>query len=423
MNDTMNNGINVVYYTQNLRDLLWVLPIWRETGGTFCSELEITQKLVRDYDATLPFAHLPTKNKLTIGRDVVTKKLSIKRKQIRLEIEHIARELRPDVVVTTSNHRHAMSRERRAQLVQTDIYWNGFKQVQAFHGVSSKGVKFNNWMSDFDLLLLPGRREKARFEQLFREPRASEDQVFGASRSDLQSTPQMALIGHPKADRVLRGEITRESARHELQLGDKPTVLYAPTHGALSSFFAWGESIINAIPTSCNLIVKPHPSLATTSESEGASRDLLRVRKLLESRGALWLPHAPDVMPLMAASDVLITDYSSVAEEWLVFDRPIVFADHLANATGRDRAQRERGDWNGIFACGHVVTEIDNMKISIDLALSEALGATSSTRCDGFSDGFSAARQQLRDEVFEQLNGNCARRAADAIRALVVGHD
>ena len=414
----MNSAINIVYYTQNLRDLLWVLPIWRETGGTFCSELAITQKLVRDYDASLPFVHIPTKNKLTIGRDVATKKLSIKRKQKRLEIEQIARELRPDVVVTTSNHKHAIGRERRAQLAQTDIYWHSFKQVQAFHGVSSKGVKFNTWMRDFDLLLLPGRREKSKFETLFRE-----DRVLDVRENVAQNAPQMALVGHPKADRILRGEITRESARRDLQLDHKPTVLYAPTHGALSSFFAWGEAIIDAIPTTCNLIVKPHPSLATTAHNEGASRDVARLQKLLENRGALWLPHAPDVMPLMAASDILITDYSSVAEEWLVFDRPMVFADHLANASGRDRAQRERGDWNGIFACGHVVTEIDDMTTAIFAALNEALGATSSTRCDGFSDGFSAARQQLRDEVFENLDGNCGRRAAAAIRALAAGHD
>ena len=397
----MIDAMNVVYYTQNLRDLLWVLPIWQETGGTFCSELAFTQKLVRDYDATLPFVHLPTKTKVTIGRDVVTKKLAIKRKKKRLEIEHIALELRPDVVVTTSNHRHAMSRERRAQLAKKDVYWNGFKQVQAFHGVSSKGVKFNTWMSDFDLLLLPGRREKTNFEQLF-----SEHRVLDVS----QDAPQMAMIGHPKADRIVRSKITRELARRDLKLDDKITVLYAPTHGALSSFFAWGETIIDAIPPTCNLIVKPHPSLATTADSEGAGHDLARIQKKLENRGALWLPHAPDVMPLMAASDILITDYSSVAEEWLVFDRPMIFADHLAHATGRDRAQRERGDWNGIFACGHVVTETENMETAMAAALNE-----SSTRCDGFS----ATRQHLRDEVFENLDGNCARRAADAIRTLV----
>ena len=393
--------MNVVYYTQNLRDLLWVLPLWQQSGGTFCSELPETAQLVREYDYSLPFVQLATRAKLTIGRNVATGKLAVKRKQQRLEIEQIARELRPDVVVSTSNHRHALSRERRAQLAKSDDYWQRFQQVQAFHGVSSKGVKFNSWMRDFDLLLLPGRREKLRFEQLFRE-----DRVLDVA----QNAPQMAMIGHPKADRFLRGEITRESARQQLGLDDKTTVLYAPTHGALSSFFAWGERLIDAIPTSCNLIVKPHPSLATTAHNEGASGDLARIQKSLQNRGALWLPHEPDVMPLMAASDVLITDYSSVAEEWLIFDKPMIFADHLATASGRDRAQRDKGDWSGIFSCGHVVTQIDDMT----MAIAAALEATSSTR-----DGFASARRRLRDEVFENLDGQSARRAVDAISDLM----
>lgn len=392
----------IVYYTQNLRDLLWVLPIFRETGGTFCSELETTCRQVREYDASLPIKHLPTPRKWTIGRDVESRRLKLKRKPLRLTLEQVARELKPDVIITTSNHRHAISRARRAQLAQKDPFWSRVKQVQAFHGVSSKGVKFNSWMSEFDLLLLPGRRERDKF----------------ASLRVLDSV-SCELIGHPKSDRVLRGEITRKTARQELNLSDAPTVLYAPTYGALSSFFRWGEAICQSVPPECNLLVKPHPSLVTNSQSDNSGLETIqRVRQLLENRGALWLPHEPDVVPLMAASDILITDYSSVAEEFLVFDRPLIFADHLANATDdasrNDRAHRDKGDWDGIFACGHVVTNIDAMTNAIAAALGE-----SSTRNDQMTDERAPIRRHLRDYVFENLDGHCAQRAANAIKSLV----
>lgn len=402
----------IVYYTQNLRDLLWVLPIFQETGGTFCSELETTCRQVREYDATLPIRHLPTKSKWTIGRDLESRRLKLKRKPLRLMLEQVARELKPDILVTTSNHRHAISPQRRAQLARKDPGWNKVRQVQAFHGVSSKGVKFNPWMSDFDLLLLPGRRERDKFESL---------RVLDSASYE--------LIGHPKSDRVLRGEITRETARQALGLSDAPTVLYAPTYGALSSFFRWGEAICESVPRHCNLIVKPHPSLVTNSQSDKSGlKTIERVRQMLENRGALWLPHEPDVVPLMAASDILVTDYSSVAEEFLVFDRPLVFADHLANATDNasrnDRAHRDKGDWEGIFACGHIVTEIEAMPAAIAVALdesqgAESQGAESSTRNDGIADERASIRRQLRDYVFENLDGHCARRAADAIESLV----
>jgi hypothetical protein len=382
--------MRAVYYTQNLRDLLWVQPIWQETGGTFCSELPETARHVRDFDSSLPFEILPTPDKLTIGRAAGGGQLSLKRKTVRLRLAQVARRLKPDVIITTSNHRHAIQRGVRGALAQGFSTFPRVKQVQAFHGVSSKNVKFNAWMTEYDLLLLPGRRERDKFAAM-----------------GVLDKVEHALIGHPKADRVLRGELTREMARSALGLRNRPTVLYAPTHGALSSFYKWGLQICEAVPSECNLIVKPHPSLLTTIASDKSGAEAIEaVTQHITRRGGLWLPFEPDVMPAMAASDLLITDYSSVAEEYLVFDRPLVFADHLANATGRDRAQRDKGDWEGIFGCGLVVTEIGTVPEAVAAILTQPeTGAT--------------ARRALRDYVFENLDGQCAKRAADAIRGLV----
>jgi CDP-glycerol glycerophosphotransferase (TagB/SpsB family) len=371
--------MNVVYYAQHVRDYFWVQPIWEETGGTFCSELPEIEPLFREYAPDVPFQLLKTSRRLTIGRAIGNRKLTIKNKARRLQLEQIARELKPDVIITTSNHRHAMPKDAKRKT----------KQVQAFHGVSSKNVKFNPWMSEFDLLLLPGRRERDKF----------------AAMGVLDNT-QYALIGHPKSDRVLRGELTKEIARAKYSLPDRPTILYAPTHGALSSFFSWGLEICKSVPADCNLIVKPHPVLATTTAAEGAGGEVIaQVKEYLQQRGALWLPLEPDVVPLMAASDALITDYSSVAEEFLVFDRPLVFADHLANALGRDRQQRDKGDWNELFSTGAHVTEIGAMRDAVAGVLSRP-------------DEQSSARRKMRDFVFENLDGHCAARAADAIRAI-----
>ena len=372
--------MNAVFYTQNLRDLLWVLPIQQASGGVFCSEIAETAPLVRAYDAAISFETIPAKSKITIGRGVENKRLSLKRKVVRLQLSQLAKRFSPDVIITTSNHRHAMTGEMRRE-------YSRVKQVQAFHGVSSKNVKFSAWMSDYDLLLLPGKRERDKFEEI----------------GVLKNT-RYELIGHPKSDRVLRGEFPQQSARAALGLPDAPTILYAPTHGALSSFFSWGESICAALPDGCNVIVKPHPSLATTGVAENA-RVLARVREAFLARGALWLPHEPDVMPLMAAADVLITDYSSVAEEFLIFDKPLIFADHLANAAGRDRAQRDKGDWDGIFGCGTRVTQKEELKSAIENALENPRE-------------YSRQRTELRDYVFENLDGHCAARAAAALQAL-----
>ncbi|HEX8237813.1 MAG TPA: CDP-glycerol glycerophosphotransferase family protein [Abditibacteriaceae bacterium] len=382
--------MRAVYYTQNLRDLLWVQPIWQETGGAFCSELPETARHVHDFDSSLPFEVLHTPTKLTIGRAAGGGQLSLKRKAVRLRLAHVARRLKPDVIITTSNHRHAIRRDVRGALAQGLSSFPHVKQVQAFHGVSSKNVKFNPWMAEYDLLLLPGRRERDKFAAM-----------------GVLDKVKHALIGHPKADRVLRGELTRQQARAELGLQNRPTVLYAPTHGALSSFYKWGLQICAAVPSECNLIVKPHPSLLTTIASDKSGAEAIAaVTQHLARRGGLWLPFEPDVMPAMAASDLLVTDYSSVAEEYLVFDRPLIFADHLAGATGRDRAQRDKGDWHGIFGCGLVVTQVGAVPEAVAMSLAQP-------------ENEATARRALRDYVFENLDGHCAKRAAEAIRELV----
>jgi CDP-glycerol glycerophosphotransferase (TagB/SpsB family) len=152
--------------------------------------------------------------------------------------------------------------------------------------------------------------------------------------------------------------------------------------------------------------LKPHPSLLVTIASDKAGAETVaRVEEFVKQRGGLWLPFEPDVMPAMAASDLMITDYSSVAEEYLVFNRPLIFADHLAGSEGRDRAQRDKGDWDGIFGCGHVVTDPAEFSSAIENALRHP--------CE-----YSHQRETLRDYVFENLDGHCAQRAADAIRSL-----
>ena len=304
----------------------------------------------------------------------------------RFQLSEVARLMKPDIIVTTSNFRHAIGRDWKGWLRQRGSIFPHVKQVQAFHGISSKNVKFNPWMAEFDLLLLPGKRERDKFAQL----------------GILEKT-EYALIGHPKSDAFLRGEITKSTELARLNLSDRPTVLYAPTTGALSSFFSWGMDICQSVPESCNLIVKPHPALITTAENEGSGMsEINAVKEYLHKRGALWLPLEPDVAPLMAASDVLVTDYSSVAEEFLVFDRPIIFADHLANASGRDRAHRDMGDWEELFQAGEHVTD----KSTFPAALAKVL----------LSPGEDAIkRHNLRDYVFENLDGHCAARAAKAI--------
>jgi CDP-glycerol glycerophosphotransferase (TagB/SpsB family) len=239
-------------------------------------------------------------------------------------------------------------------------------------------------MANYDLLLFVGERDKERFAKL-----------------GVLDKTRWQLIGLPRSDRIARGEIKRDEVLRELSLdADKATVLYAPTHSSLSSFFEWGLQICEAAPRECNLIIKPHPLVARAIENGSADGTTWRaVQAHVASReNAVLLPGQADIQKLMVASDVLVTDFSSAAEEFLIFNRPLIFANHLA-ASGYHLG---RGEWDEIHSCGEVVAAPENLCAAIEGALEHP-------------ERFDAQREKMRDHVFHRVDGQAATRAADAL--------
>jgi CDP-glycerol glycerophosphotransferase (TagB/SpsB family) len=80
---------------------------------------------------------------------------------------------------------------------------------------------------------------------------------------------------------------------------------------------------------------------------------------------------APDVIPSLFVSDLLITDASSVANEYVLLDRPIVFLDvpELLTAAGREGSALDLATWgrkggevvgNPVTAAGAVAHGLGN---------------------------------------------------------------
>jgi CDP-glycerol glycerophosphotransferase (TagB/SpsB family) len=163
-------------------------------------------------------------------------------------------------------------------------------------------------------------------------------------------------------------------------------------------------AICEAVPRDCNLIVKPHPLIGRTVTSGSASDEMWsRVQAFIEARGnAVFLSTQADIQRLMVAADVLVTDFSSAAEEFLVFNRPLVFANHLADGG----YHLGRGEWDEIHSVGEVVTQSARLGDAIADALS-------------VPEKFQVQREKMRDNVFYQVDGRAAQRAAVAIHEIV----
>ncbi len=102
---------------------------------------------------------------------------------------------------------------------------------------------------------------------------------------------------------------------------ERRTLLFAPTGDKHNALDTMGIEVIRTIAGagSWNLLIKPHdhPKRDVDWFAELAPLENERVR-LVKDR---------DVIPYLHAADLLITDASSVAVEYTLMDRPIIFLD------------------------------------------------------------------------------------------------
>lgn len=183
-------------------------------------------------------------------------------------------------------------------------------KVQIFHGVSFKNCAVNARTHAFDRLFLPGPYHRRRFIErgLFQE-----------------GDPRLIMTGLPKLDSLRDGSLNRDQILAEHNLDPAlPTVVYAPTGDPGNSLNRQGQEIIETLLSlPYNLIVKPHDHASDDDQCTVDWRQKLANWKHERLRTDL----GSDVVPLLAAADLLVTDASSVAFEYTLRDRPIIFID------------------------------------------------------------------------------------------------
>ncbi len=180
-------------------------------------------------------------------------------------------------------------------------------KVQIFHGISfrNKAVREENASADHYFVVGPYMKRKFVERGMFEN-----------------GDPRIVNIGFPKTDRLVSGAFDRSALLTQYGLsGERPVVLYAPTGQKKNSLELMGLDVIRTITDSnrFDLLVKLH--------------DHPKDRKdWMTKVGALETDHTKlvrslDVIPLLFLADILITDASSVANEYALLDRPIVFLD------------------------------------------------------------------------------------------------
>jgi len=270
-----------------------------------------------------------------------------------------------------------------------------YKQIKTFHGIIDKKKIYNkarfkdpsSFLSKLFLLLLKLKLEK--FSPLSDNPFKFIDKMkldrLIPNRYDLillsgkrmgknllekrLLTPtNFAKVGVPKTDLLFANNISSREILEGLGLDpNRKTILYAPTWSTsknlcLSSIPFFGVAICKAIKNNVNFIFKPHQNVQRLNEFPKQISEMRRIIK--QNENMRFLDPSIDAITLMRASDLLITDFSSVGIEFLLLNKPLMFIDHL----GKKYSDPNLLDIQ-IREAGEKVDNIENLATTITYCL------------------------------------------------------
>lgn len=213
------------------------------------------------------------------------------------------------------------------------------------------------------------------------------------------------VVGYPQMDPLFCAKPL--PLRFALPPG-KRVILYAPTFQAsLSSARLLGARTVELLRgqrQDVSIIIKPHPLIGNLFPQW-----VEEWRRLAEKDPDVHLVEDThdDVMPYLQAADLLVTDVSSVALEFLATKRPMVLI------TSPHRDEEQYVDLNGLEwrwrDMGHEIFDVEQLPATVSYALDHPTAG-----CE--------RRQHYHDLLFGELaDGLAARRIADNVLALAAG--
>jgi hypothetical protein len=215
-----------------------------------------------------------------------------------------------------------------ARLQRWDLYLNadpwdpapllrGRRRVNFFHGVAGK----------YDLECPLGLPMDLAIYDRIAFPNAGRMQRYVSA--GLVRPGQAALIGFPKLDSLVNGRVPPRALTAALGLDPaSPTAIYAPTFSRCSSLQEHGEPIVRTLlERGLNVIVKLHDRSLDPDPKYSGGRDWRRRFEAFSGTGRFLFASNADSTDYLGASDVMVTDHSSIGFEFCALDRPLIVFD------------------------------------------------------------------------------------------------
>jgi hypothetical protein len=211
--------------------------------------------------------------------------------------------------------------------LSASVYGKGPKTARRINISHNQPTKFEaypkEYVMNYDVHFLTGPLHRDQYEHM-----------FALHNLDTKEY-QLVDIGYPKSDALLQGKYSRVEVLETLGLDPaRKTVLYAPAWDPGGSLRSFGDKVVRQLLSlpETNVIVKLHPVSHTPKSSPTYD---------FYTGGVNWTAHFQgyeanplfrhvagfQVDPLLVAADLLVTDFSSVALEFVGLDKPIIYLD------------------------------------------------------------------------------------------------
>jgi len=262
------------------------------------------------------------------------------------------------------------------------------KWVDVWHAVEVKYVGRDKLLINYDLGFVTSRF----FKQYYSKKAKISDKI--------------KITGDARTDPLIKRNWDRKKILQEIAIPfDRKNIFYAPTwgHEKKKAFLPW-EKIDKDIKdiekfcekNNCNFLIRMHPLWYGRNPEEKKKLD----EKINQSENIfdLSVEKYPDVQRILCITDVLITDWSSIANDFILLDKPIIFIDAEVPVKELILKPEDRA--------GYVVR---NKKEFFE-KLQESLDNPNL---------FEKKRKMVRKKLYKYLDGNSSKRCAKEIIKLL----
>lgn len=241
-------------------------------------------------------------------------------------------------VVVHCTHRHKAPIALNAALAGSSVF-----NIQLWHGPLPKvvgyqdAVRDNNALSQTSEDFLNFAADCLSYDSIVSES-AKLSSVYRSAFPNVQEKSVLPL-GSSRAAALLEGfpPLYDIGLSAFTDFRSVAPVLFCPTYREsnqdVSSYLPATLELITSVATVMPFAVKLHPHTNTTVA--------LAVQKTCRETGAMFIQGSDDIMPYLSVARALVTDYSSVVNDFMLTRRPVVFftPDKKENAATRDYAK------------------------------------------------------------------------------------